>query len=332
MTDGSGFIGSSAARLLWHHLTEAEPSVYSAEKDVPSLFQVRCFTQHGGFKGTLVVREDIDVNEIHLRESMKKLPPSSRFTTTQGHPTGAKPTIDVVGVSNAPRPAHLNRQLALVLSALGVDPKFTVGLASTAVADVLNLLADPHHAQQYLRGDAGNNSPDVLEHLCYTMIAAGHSVTTEPYLRRRLEVIARHRIKRWKAKLQIPFPGAAFMYGAPDPTGTLKPNEIYIKSTGVSGSSSSSSSPFGGCGSSMYRNGRTPTADDGPFEGPVLVTRAPSCHPGDVQPFTAVDSADLQAALGSSFGNHVIFFSTQGSVENHESLSCRESARGHFEL
>ena len=236
MTDGSGFIGSAAARELWSHLTKAEPSTYNPRKEVPSLFQVRCFTQHGGFKGTLVVRNDIDPNAIQLRESMRKMPPSSRFASSSSSsssststststsmrstssrsrcpagqlPTDAKPSIDVVGVSNTPRPAHLNRQLALVLSAVGVDPAYTVGLASQAVANALNILVDAQHGYQYLREDAQNH--DSMEHFCWTMIAAGHSVS-EPYLHRRLEVIAKQRIRRWKAKLQIPFPNAAFMY------------------------------------------------------------------------------------------------------------------------
>jgi hypothetical protein len=192
MSDGSGYIGAQLAEQLYRHLQKEEPTLYGSTQ-VPSVFQVRCWTQLGAFKGTLAVRDDLDPDVLFLRPSMKKLPPSDRFDGSDnvigsgyggsgygGSDSncgivvgdvvdGGDATIEVVGISTSPRATTMNRQLLLVLASLEASDSL-VQYAESVLHNLLRLVSVD--AADVLAAGDGPQS-ESLEEACFRMLLVG---------------------------------------------------------------------------------------------------------------------------------------------------------------
>ena len=101
----------------------------------------------------------------------------------------------------------------------------------------------------------------------------GEDMLVEPFWLSLLQLCYHHRVRQLRTKTQIPVQQAAVLMGVPDPTGTLKDNEVFIQIRRSS-------------------NSTTVQEEEEKVEvitGPVLLYRNPCLHPGDLRLVTAVD-------------------------------------------
>jgi RNA-dependent RNA polymerase len=263
-TDGVGKISPFLARLATSELRGlrhvAEP---------PSVYQFRL----GGCKGILAVDPKLANNEIHIRRSQDKFPAVSKG-------------LEIISWSQY-APAHLNRQIILVLSSLGVSDgvfmkKLHENLASlsqaltdsTVSCRELQRIVDPNHVTLSLA----------------SMVIDGFQDSREPFVTSLLQLWRAWRVKYIKEKANISIPQSALLYGCVDETATLKGHFDELQSgPGQTADDMLNRLPeiFVQV-SSPEKKGKYRL-----IEGVCLLARNPSLHPGDIRVVRAVNNPNL---------------------------------------
>lgn len=260
-SDGVGKIS-----LMLAQLAASELGLSALEP--PSVFQFRL----GGCKGVLAVSPDARLQEVHIRESQYKFP-------------AMHAGLEIIRWSQMAS-ANLNRQLILVLSALGVADEVFLKKLKEQLASLERAMTDEKTALALLQRDIDPNQMT----LCIAgMIIDGFQKARDPFLVSLLHLWRAWSIKYLKEKARLTIADGALLLGCLDETATLKGHyddvdldeaatveqkelllpEVFVQVSQESGKP------------------RVVT-------GPMLLARNPSLHPGDIRVVRGVDVPDLR--------------------------------------
>ncbi|KAG8534231.1 uncharacterized protein KY384_001075 [Bacidia gigantensis] len=264
-TDGVGkispFLADEAADEL---------GISRKTEDTPSVFQIR----FGGCKGVLVVWPELSGRQIHIRESQYKFAASSE-------------QLEIIRWSQFAS-ANLNRQIVLVLSALGVPDHVFVNRLQEQLRGIDDAMEDPDKAVAILQRDVDHNQMTLR---LAGMIIDGFQHRREPFTMSLLRLWRAWSIKYLKEKARITISAGAHLFGCVDETAILRGHFD-------DGLRVPPDAPF-------HENGQhTPEVfiqlSKGPegkpkvIVGPMVLARNPSLHPGDIRVVRGVDIPQLR--------------------------------------
>ncbi|KAI0033371.1 RNA-directed RNA polymerase 2 [Vararia minispora EC-137] len=212
-------------------------------KGHPRAFQIR----FGGSKGMLAVNHKLKGNTIVLRPSMTK------FTASEQN------VVEIARAFDRPGGYFLNRPLIMLLEGLGVPYEVFERYQDKAVAEVKEAKADVRGAAGLLERYGLGTSfriPSVLNSLA--RLGIDH-IIGDVFYDKVLEFAVNHILRDLKNHARIPVPQGWTLVGVVDEHDQLAEGEIFA------------------CVRPLDSNKNTY------LEGPVLVSRSPTIHPGDVQ-------------------------------------------------
>lgn len=187
---------------------------------------------------------------LNLRRSMIKF---------EGSPAN---DIEICGAAFKPLPMYLNRQTIKILEDLGVRASAFLNLQATAVENLRMTTKSSINAAKFLKrqyvGQAAN-----LPWLVRELLDIDIFYDDDNFLRNVVELCVLAELRELKHRSRIRVENGMTLYGIMDETNFLREGEIYC---------------------SVYN-------ESGPLvlTGPVVITRCPALHPGDVQVVKAVD-------------------------------------------
>ena len=269
-TDGNGTISPDLLRLVNRRFLKSK-------KAYATVLQIRS----QGFKGVLSLDVRLQGLKLVFRESMDKFPSPHHMH------------LEITGAAHRPLPMFLNRQLIIILEALGVDPEAILALQRRALQDIEDMTKSPTGAARFLELQHFGTAV-ALPQLIRSLHRVGLHFKSDPFLTLVVELAARVQLRQLKHKARIPVPDAHTLYGIVDETGSLKTREIHVI---VKDRSS---------GDVTCRTGT------------CYVTRAPGMHPGDVQQVTAVD---VPKGSSNEALHNCIIFSQHGERDLPSMLS-----------
>ncbi|CAF0737858.1 unnamed protein product [Brachionus calyciflorus] len=248
-TDGIGKISLQKALEISH--------TFYNRPIAASAYQIR----FAGFKGVVAVDPNLKNYELQFRDSMKKF--DSIYTR-----------LDVLNLTEY-IPCYLNRQIILILSALGIHDSVFENLQDKMLGNLSNLLIDRMTASlsivKYYRSVFSNyKHSDKLNY------------TYEPFFRDLLKTIYQKSLTDLIKKSRIFVQKGRILMGTIDETGTLKQNEIFVQV----------SKQFG----EEYDLNEAKDLENGNIiiNKEVVVAKNPCMHPGDVRVLKAVDRLELR--------------------------------------
>ena len=192
--------------------------------------------------------------DVYFRKSMNKFEATSF-------------SIDLVRTSLDPSIAYLNRQIILLLSALGIPDKTFVQLQDNMLQQIRALTGRPKDARRALKdlnGSVGNEFHTFL--ISYSRQLEEQQ---DPFVRRLLMCFKAFLLKELRIKAKISVPNSWVLLGVIDESATLLSNQVFIQID------------------NRNRQKENPTVEI--LTGPVIVTRNPCFHPGDIRRLEAVD-------------------------------------------
>ncbi|TFK88343.1 RdRP-domain-containing protein [Polyporus arcularius HHB13444] len=260
-TDGIGMIRDSFA---------AEVCEFNGIPSDTSAFQIR----RGGIKGILVRYSDAVFDSlvglggggrcnIAYRSSMIKF---------AGGPT----ELELVNFSEAPRMTHLNIQLILLLTTLGVPLNVFERMLDKQLQAMADIPTDRARALQCIRrsyrpdpsdpdSDLEEDGPANWGQRLTSMLMAPQDLA-EPYLRTELLKFQKWQYSSLAKKLQLQVQEAGYVIGVVDELGVLEEGEVFLK---------------------------LPHLKSEYITGQVAITRMPCFSTGDIRKFTAVVRPEL---------------------------------------
>ncbi|KAK4989924.1 hypothetical protein LTR66_006931 [Elasticomyces elasticus] len=264
-TDGVGKLSVFLAQMI-----AAEIGLLNPYLDYPSLFQFRL----AGCKGVLAVDPRLPPTEIHIRPSQEKFP-----AAYQG--------LEIIRVSSFAT-AYLNQQIILVLSTLGVSDDVFITKLRNMLSDLENAVTNETIALRVLQRNIDLNQTTLI---IASMILDGFMKRAEPFMMSLLSLWRAWNVKYLKEKAKILIERGAFLLGCVDETATLKGHFDNDRAHEKSGSNGLSNLP------QIF----VQIPDDEPerkgrykiLEGPCLLARNPSLHPGDIRVVQAVNVPQL---------------------------------------
>ncbi|KAL8655096.1 MAG: hypothetical protein Q9226_003172 [Calogaya cf. arnoldii] len=264
-TDGVGMLSPFLAQLIASDL-----GIVRTTSEAPSIFQFRM----GGCKGILAVSPSSKLQEITIRRSQYKF-------------AARHEGLEIIRWSQFAS-SNLNRQIIVVLSALGVPDKVFVEKQKVQLADLTLAMTNEFKALTMLQKDI---DPNQMTLTLAGMILDGFQGCQEPFMMSMLRLWRAWSIKFLKEKARITVEKGAFLLGCVDETATLKghfdnapilkahePLEQRIKSL-----------PEVFVQLSKGPNGKSEV-----ILGPMLLARNPSLHPGDIRVVQGVDVKALR--------------------------------------
>ncbi|KAJ5780472.1 hypothetical protein N7457_005632 [Penicillium paradoxum] len=264
-SDGVGKISEFLAKMV-----REEHDIKTLSGELPSAFQFRL----GGAKGMLAVSPDPQPHEVHIRPSQQKFEAN-------------KNGLEIIRWSQYSI-ATLNRQLILVLSALGIpDEVFHVKLKSmldSLYRAMCNDLKAVELLQRYI-------DPNQITIKLSNMVADGFRRSEEPFVNTMLELWKSWHLKHLKEKAKIVIDQGANLLGVIDETGVLKG---YFKDS-LSHDDISSEDKLAALPEIFVQICRP--QDNGVckiIEGLCILARNPSLHPGDIRVVRAVNRPELR--------------------------------------
>lgn len=261
-TDGVGKISAFLAQLA-----ASELGIDQATTGTPSVFQFRL----GGCKGVLAVSSDAKMREIHIRPSQYKFP-----ATHEG--------LEIIRCSQFAS-SSLNRQLILILSALGVPDSTFIRKLKLQLSNLERAMKDERVALALLQKDIDANQMTLT---MAGMILDGFFASKDPFLTSLLRLWRAWSIKYLKEKAKILINDGALLLGCTDETGQLKGHWTVSEETAALDDKEASLPEI------FVQLSRGP--DDKPqvVKGPMLLARNPSLHPGDIRVVRGVDIPQLR--------------------------------------
>jgi RNA-dependent RNA polymerase len=255
-TDGVGMISRFYAETIGKELGIRGPP--------PSLYQFRM----AGCKGVLAIAPELGATNVKIRRSQFK------FETTYSG-------MEIIRWSEY-WAATLNRQLILVLSALGVPDDVFLLMQEKEIQLMERAMT---HDSAALEALTGHVDPNRMTLTIAELVQTGFRRSNEPFVTSLLWLWRAWSIKYLKEKARLSVRDGAFILGCTDETGTLRGHydsdqgddtedpeakmaklpEVFVQIT---------------CPDSGHRR---------IIEGFCVIARNPSLHPGDVRVVKAVD-------------------------------------------
>ncbi|CAF1184734.1 unnamed protein product [Rotaria sordida] len=226
----------------------------------PCAFQIRC----GGYKGMVCLDVAGKINnpniDVYFRESMNKFAAKTL-------------SIDVIRTSLHPTVAYLNRQIILLLSSLGIGDQIFLSLQSDMLKMLKALEGNFLEACETLK--KLSNFDENGYHGFLIAYLKHLREQRDPFVRQLIRVIRTSLVKELRTKAKIFVPNSWSLLGVVDESRTLNYGEVFIQIDS----------------SNEQRDESTGKI----FRGPVVVTRNPCFHPGDIRKLTAVDVPALHS-------------------------------------
>ncbi|KGO40249.1 RNA-dependent RNA polymerase, eukaryotic-type [Penicillium expansum] len=264
-SDGVGKISKFLAQMV-----TSQHNIKTLTGEPPSAFQFRL----GGAKGMLVVSPDPMPQEVHIRPSQQK------FETNQAG-------LEIIRWSQYSL-ATLNRQLILVLSALGIPDKVFHYKLNGMLGSFHRAMCNDSKAINLLQKYIDPNQTTLT---LAQMVSDGFRRNEEPFANTMLELWKSWHLKHLKEKAKIAIDQGANLLGVMDETGVLKG---YFKNAlprrGASYAQKLAALPeifVQIC--RLEGNGEYEV-----IEGLCILARNPSLHPGDIRVVQAVNRPELQ--------------------------------------
>lgn len=263
-SDGVGRISKFLAQMATAELKIKTPSA-----DPPSVFQFRL----GGRKGILTVTPEAQRQEVHIRPSQHK------FGAIHNG-------LEIIRWSQFSM-ATLNRQLIIVLSTLGIADKVFHEKLRTMLANLDQAMTSDSQAIHLLHKYI---DPNQMTLIVGDMVRDGFQKSKEPFVTSVLALWRAWQIKYLKEKAKIGIDKGACLLGCMDETATLKG---YFHDSIPKGEApleeKLAALP------QIFVQVSRPDAG-GKYqviEGPCILARNPSLHPGDIRVVNAVNIPQL---------------------------------------
>ncbi|MCJ1416306.1 hypothetical protein MMC32_002641 [Xylographa parallela] len=297
-TDGVGKISKFLAQVA-----ASEVGVKMPSGEPPSVFQFRL----GGAKGVLTVSPDARLREIHLRSSQYKF-----HAIHSG--------LEIIRWSQFSA-AHLNRQLILVLSALGVPDRVFADKLKNQLSNLAQAMVDETIALTLLQKEI---DPNQMTLTLAGMILEGFQRVQEPFMLSLLHLWRAWSIKYLKEKAKIVIHEGAVLLGCVDETQTLRghyENLQHLRTHPVE-EERIKSLPEVFVQLSKGNNDKAQI-----MLGPMLLARNPSLHPGDIRVVYGVDQPKLRhlrdvVVLPQTGDRDVAHMCSGGDLDGDDYLIC----------
>ncbi|CAF4723521.1 unnamed protein product [Rotaria sp. Silwood1] len=216
---------------------------------------------------------------LYLRPSMNKFDSNNR-------------SIDIVRVSSMPSVGFLNRQIILLLSSLGIRDEIFYSMQEQMLEHLRTLTVDHRKAREFLKQFGASSGNGYHGFLLEYLKRFGNCI--DPFVRHILIAVQAFHVKELRTKTRILVPNTWSLFGVVDETGTLRYGEVFIQIE---------QKPESGDYSSKI------------ITGPVIVTRNPCFHPGDIRRLNAVNVPALHGL------KNVIVFPMNGEQSHPAEMS-----------
>eukprot|EP01105_Mastigella_eilhardi_P020068 TRINITY_DN4757_c0_g1_i4.p1 TRINITY_DN4757_c0_g1~~TRINITY_DN4757_c0_g1_i4.p1 ORF type:complete len:1102 (-),score=297.41 TRINITY_DN4757_c0_g1_i4:36-3005(-) len=273
-TDGCGLISPTLMRRLFSKTQWPTP---------PSALQIR----FRGCKGMLVTSAaPLDSVDVELTDSMVKY-------------EGSKSPLEICKVSQH-LTCYLNRQIVLLLGAMGVPPAFFERLQQRFLDLITAARTSQQEAHRFLvqhGASAFSGWWAAVIRLALPGLFCGTSAEAPAdllgsFMADSLVVALNLQVIYLRKKTRLPLENACKVFGVADFSGTLKPDEVFLQLSCVDGVT--------------------------PVVGDVLVYRDPSLHCGDIRRLHAVAPSSVPT-LAHLFD--VVVFPTTGERPQQDMMS-----------
>ncbi|KAM7201330.1 RNA-dependent RNA polymerase 1 [Rhypophila sp. PSN 637] len=223
---------------------EAIHSVIPKSKGYPTCIQFRW----AGAKGMLALDPTLTGSQICIRPSMEKF--HSEDTVN----------LEICDLAHKPIPLVLNRQLVKILEDMGAPEYWFMDLQEKELERLRMITANPYNTANFLKVQSVGDSIR-LYNLLRQADKMGIDYRRDGFLLAVVNAVVLRELRLLKHKARIPVPEGITLFGIMDETGYLQQNQVFVTYDTMHGR-------------------HEPPPDTGE---PVLVTRSPALHPGDIQ-------------------------------------------------
>jgi RNA-dependent RNA polymerase len=273
-TDGVGSISPSLARKIWKALRKRGSRSTRRAITYPRAFQIRLV----GAKGMLSVEPKLSGDVVVLRHSMIKF--------DAPHSTD----VEIAQAFVRPSKYYLNRPLIMILEGLGIPYQVFEALQEEVVQDVNDAVESLEKAASTLDQfglAVSYRLSSTLHHLAKLGISPSDM---DDFYHQMLTVSIHHILRDLKHHARIPVKDGYTLVGVADVSGYLQEGEVFA------------------CATIPERNSIHY------LEGPVLISRSPSIHPGDVQVVRAIGRPPEESPFAIEPLMNTLVFSVNGST------------------
>ncbi|KAK3493461.1 RNA dependent RNA polymerase-domain-containing protein [Neurospora crassa] len=212
-------------------------------KGYPNCLQVRW----AGAKGMLALDARLSGKQICVRDSMEKF-----RSNDQEH-------LEICDMASKPIPLMLNRQMIKILEDMGAPAKWFMKLQEKELQRLRAITDNVQNVATFLKLQCVGDSVHLSQFL-KDLDKMNIDYRRDQFLRGIVEAVVLRELRLLKHKARIPVPYGVTLFGVMDETGLLREGEVYVTFETVDG-----------------------RFKDPPTAGPVVVTRSPALHPGDIQ-------------------------------------------------
>ncbi|KUI62533.1 RNA-dependent RNA polymerase 1 [Cytospora mali] len=218
--------------------------IISQRKAAPTAFQIR----FRGSKGMLALDSTLSGSVINIRPSMKKFESNDI------------PNLEICDMAAKPIPLVLNRQMIKIMEDMGCSHEWFFRMQNEEIARLRAITSDAYSVAEFLKQQSVGEGIR-LHRLFVQFENLGIDYRKDDFLRSIVEAMILRELRLLKHKSRIPVRQGVTLFGIMDETGFLKENEVYVT--------------YDTMGSRFE-----PPPESG---RPLLVTRSPALHPGDIQ-------------------------------------------------
>ncbi|KAF9535863.1 RNA-directed RNA polymerase 2 [Crepidotus variabilis] len=272
-TDGVGTLSLELSKAIHRQLRKSKGR--RRRRALPPAYQVR----FRGSKGMLSVDHTLQGSAICLRPSMIK------FLTPD---TDGAQDIEIARAFDRPGSFYLNRPLIMLLEDLGVPYEVFKNYQDDAVQATRRAASSLRDSATLLESHGLGTAyhlPSVLNNLEKLYI---HSLPNNTFYEKMLDFAVNHVLRDLKNHARIPIPEAWTLVGVADVHKYLQPDEIFACVKPLNGSR-------------RY------------LEGPVLISRSPVIHPGDVRIVRAIGPPPERSPFAIEPLANTVVFSVRGN-------------------
>jgi len=200
--------------------------------------------------------------------------------------------LEICGAAFKPLPCYLNRQFIKIFEDLGVPDDAFLNLQQKAVKLLELMTRSPVNAANFLTTHRVATAARVP--LLITLLSdIGLNYQNDQFLRQIVEIAATIHLRDIKHRGRIPVPDSYTLYGVADETGYLRENQVHVIIRQKDGSRDV-------------------------LLGPMIITRAPALHPGDIR---VVEAVEVPTGSMNFHLNNCVIFSQQGDRDLPSQLS-----------